>query len=110
MGAAQAAPAVPEITKPSWAQTPTAEQLAFFYPSAGIHAGRPTGRGTMACDVDAKGRLENCSIYQEDPPGLGFGEAALKVAKYFQMAPKDSAGRSVAGGRVIIPIVFRAPR
>jgi len=108
VAAAQAAPADPPITKPSWAQTPTADQLAYLYPRAAVHAGRPVGQGVMACDVGAKGQLENCSVQQEDPPGLGFGEAALKAAKYFRMEPKDSAGRPVAGGRVTVPIVFRS--
>jgi hypothetical protein len=108
--AAPADPAAPAITKPSWMQTPTADQLAFLYPKAASRGGRPVGMGTMACDVDVKGQLENCSVYQEDPPGLGFGEAAVKAARYFRMARKDSAGRSVAGGRVIVPIVFHPPR
>ncbi|MGR4866623.1 TonB family protein [Caulobacter sp. LARHSG274] len=110
LGAAQSASVDPPITKPSWARTPTADQVSYFYPQAAIRAHVQVGMGTIACDVDAKARMENCSISREDPPELGFGEAALKVAKYFKMEPKDSAGRPVAGGKVIIPIVFRPSR
>ena len=95
------------ITKPVWIKTPTAHQVEYAYPSAATHAGSPIGDGTIACDVDADGKLESCFIYKEDPAGLGFGEAALKLAKYFRMEPLDAAGQSVAGGTITIPIDFR---
>jgi protein TonB len=95
------------IAKPIWIKRPTASQVGYAYPSAARHAGSPDGRGTIACDVNADGGLEGCFVYKEDPAGLGFGEAALKLARYFKMQPLNSAGRSVAGGTVTLPIVFR---
>ena len=94
------------IERPTWIRTPTARQIEFAYPAAAKHAGAPVGVGTIACEIAKDGKLENCQVYKESPADLGFGEAALKLAKYFQMAPLSPTGKPVAGGTITVPIVF----
>lgn len=40
-----------------------------------------TGRATVSCQVQSDGRLQQCLVEGETPPGYRFGEAALKVAE-----------------------------
>jgi protein TonB len=57
--------------------------------------------------VRADGKLESCNVTSEDPSGLGFGAAALKMASLFQMKPETRDGEPVAGASVTVPIVFK---
>jgi hypothetical protein len=97
-----------EITRPRWYALPSAKDVAKVYPAAA--AGRyPGGRAVIGCTVTVGGALENCRLVSEDPPGVGFGEAALAMSPLFRLYPKGSDGKSLAGGTVRVPIVFGAP-
>lgn len=101
-------PGASVITKPDWAALPSPDDMSNYYPehAARNHIG---GRATIECLVDAQGRLADCSVISESPPGEDFGAAALRMAPLFQMKPKTRDGQPVSGGRVRIPIVFTAP-
>jgi TonB family protein len=101
-----AAPAV--ITMPDWQRLPTADDLTQYYPKAAADAGLG-GRAVIACNVTAEGALDGCQVAQEDPPGSGFGGAALSLASLFRMRPMTRDGTPVAGGKVRIPIRFQPP-
>jgi len=103
---APARPAV--ITDPDWVQLPSADDLARFYPDRASRM-NVNGDVAMACEVTASGAVSGCTIVTENPPDYGFGDAALKLATLFKMAPRTRNGVPVAGGRVIIPIGFRVP-
>jgi protein TonB len=66
---------------------------------------RLTGRGVVDCAIAADGKPEDCRVVQEEPAGLGFGESALKLARYFRFRPR-CPGESA---RVTIPITFNLP-
>lgn len=76
-----------------------------YYPPAARRAGK-TGHVILACSVTGGGRLTECVVAEESPPGWGFGEAALRMAPLFKMRPITKSGRSVAGAHIRIPINF----
>ena len=94
-----------QVGKPHWEEIPTGDQIVRYYPPR-AQAARISGKAFITCKVTAEGRLEGCQTVYETPEGMGFGEAALSLAQYFKMAKKTSAGDSVAGGTVRIPIFF----
>ena len=64
------------------------------------------GHAVIKCRVTAQGTMESCVVVSEDPPGLGFGKAALRMACLFKMKPKIVDGRPADGGEATIPIQF----
>ena len=54
----------------------------------------------MSCSVTVQGTLTACSVVSEDPDGLGFGDALIRMSKTFKMRPKQTDGRPVEGGKV----------
>ena len=57
--------------------------------------------------VAANGRLHDCEVTGETPANFGFGDAALKLARYMRIAPKTIDGQPVDGGVLVEPIKFR---
>jgi len=92
------------ITNPDWLRRPSAEALARFWPadSRGM-----SGRAVITCAVTARGTLDNCRLVFENPPGHGFGGAALLTAPMFVMRPMTRNGVAVGGAQVTIPINFQ---
>ena len=56
--------------------------------------------------VAASVKVGGCVVTFEDPSGYGFGEAARKLAAYFQMKPQTRDGQPVDVASVSIPIRF----
>ena len=46
------------------------------------------GHVTLSCQVDIHGLAETCRVAAEDPPGRGFGSAALALRPTFKLTPK----------------------
>ena len=65
-----------------------------------------SGRAVISCLVTARGSLDDCAVASEDPPGRGFGGAALLMAPTFMMRPLTKDGVPVGGARITIPIRF----
>jgi len=68
------------------------------------------GRVVLVCKVTRAGATEACRVESEDPPGRGFGEAALSMSDEFKLRPRTHNGQSVDGGEVRIPMRFKLPR
>lgn len=85
--------------------------LAAALAAAGLAgaAAQTKGHASINCRVGADGRLSDCRVVSETPPGRGFGQAALRMAGRIRINPRTRSGRPTAGARVTIPIPFRGP-
>jgi TonB family protein len=108
LGVSADQPLRPAYPSPIWTRKPSGADLARAYPFVALQRNL-SGAAAMECGVVADGTLADCKVLSESPAGAGFGDAVLRMAKYFQMKPATADGAPVAGGRVRIPIRFNVP-
>jgi TonB family protein len=96
------------IQRPDWAQIPTGDELARYYPDRAMREG-VSGKAILTCAVTAEGLLTACSAVEDKPGGYDFDKAALALSASFRMKSATRDGKPVAGGEIIIPIVFQVP-
>jgi len=94
-------------TAPDWIKRPRPEDFVAVFPMEAFRRGIG-GRAKVSCTVTPQGTLRDCKVLEEDPPGLGFGAAALALMPQFMMKPATEGGRAVAS-TVNIPITFASP-
>ncbi len=97
-------------TAPDWVRTASPANCpdgrsARYYPPRAQALGRK-GSAVIKCVVTDTGSVDHCVVVSEDPPGYGFGEAALQMSCLFKMKPKTPDGRAVSGAEVTIPLKF----
>jgi TonB family protein len=97
----------PMIIEPDWAAA--VAPINPVYPKAAFRAG-VSGRATLSCEVSVEGRLQDCKVIDETPPGYDFGDAALKLSRYFRMTPQLRDGVPVGGAKVTFPVAFALPK
>lgn len=109
---APAAAALPGASTPAqparavWAKRPSGAQLAAVYPATAQRR-NVSGTVSMSCVIQPDLSL-SCTVARENPPGFGFGAAALRVAQSYRAAPNLADGRPAPGARITVPITFRA--
>jgi TonB family protein len=100
---------LPAPSHPVWIETLDPAAVAAVFPIAAKQAGLKAGTGKVSCAVGLGGALQDCSIVGEDPPGLGFGDAALSIASRMKMNPWSQDGGPVDGIRIKLPIQLVLP-
>lgn len=95
----------PVITSPSWIRKPGPKEFARFYPDRALRMEK-AGSAVLACRVTNAGAVTACQVDSEAPASYGFGDAALKLAPYFQLSPPTRDGRPIEGAGIQIPIRF----
>jgi len=98
--------AVSMLNNPVWASTVSYDDMAAAYPAK---AGGGEGYAVTHCEVSHAGALSNCQVTKADPDNRGFGEAALRLAKRFRVAPEWATAPHNADLWVDIPFRFPAP-
>jgi protein TonB len=96
------------ITRPTWEKVPDGAAFANAYPDRAQRLGK-AGRVRLECQVAAAGTLSACKVASETPSDYGFGEASLKISRFFRMKPQLEDGQTVAGALVSIDILWRLP-
>lgn len=83
---------------PRWARTPMPD-----YPREGF--GVPGGRArvTISCIVQSNHTLGDCAILREDPPGYGFGLAAVRAARRARVTDEARPGARVTYTTRFVP-------
>ncbi len=84
------------IVNPEYARAPTEADYLAAYPPAALKA-RISGAAWIHCNVAIDGKVTDCTIISEDPPGLGFGSAAISLVTRIGSTPKTRDGEPVAG-------------
>lgn len=102
----QPAPPTPFITNPTFLQRPSGRDFARYFPERALQRGE-SGRVVLDCVVAADGRV-GCNVLEESPAGWGFGDASLRAAQHFRVAPATTDGRPTSGGRLRVPMTWRA--
>ncbi len=102
--AADAPPDGHKHTEPAWIKRPTGDDLMGAYPRDALEQGIG-GTGLVECEVALDGLLRKCVVVSENPPGSGFGAAALLVMPQIRMKPGTVDGKPVVA-KVRIPINF----
>jgi hypothetical protein len=93
------------VNAPTWlAGVDPAAQLRLYPPEAATR-GVASGRGVARCAVAADGSVTGCSPEPADPDGLGFSEAAVKLASTMRMNLWSADGAPVEGG--VVHVAFR---
>ena len=94
------------VTSPTWLRGLDPGRSAKIFPPEAVAQGVTTGRGLVRCVVAANGALTDCTALPGEPEGLGFSEAAVKVASTLRMNPWTADGAPVDGAVIRLPIRF----
>jgi TonB family protein len=77
-----------------------------YYPKAALHAGIE-GAARLDCVLDARGIIRSCDVRDEDPPGWGFGQAAIAMMIGVQV--EDASPASPRWPNAVAPVRFKLP-
>jgi TonB family protein len=92
------------VAAPIWLAGVDPATAPRLFPPEAVAGGVTTGRGVARCTVGADGVLADCAPEKGDPDGLGFSEAAAKLATGMKMNLWSADDAPVEGGVVHIPV------
>jgi TonB family protein len=103
--AAPPQPREPVVVRHRVLRSPTGEDVSALYPDAAALADLG-GRAVVECTVALSTRLEACRVLEEEPKGYGFGDAAVRTAMLYRIAPPTIDGEPVPGTKFRVPVRF----
>ncbi len=86
-------------------QRPSGRDFERYFPRRALERGI-SGRVVLDCRVAENGGIA-CAVDSEDPAGWGFGDASLRAAQEFRVAPATAEGHPTSGGRLRVPMTWR---
>lgn len=92
------------VEAPTWITRIDLNRPPKVFPPEAAASGLTTGRGVARCVVGSDGSMTQCAPEAAEPAGLGFAEAAAKLASTLKMNLWSADGAPVEGGVVHIPI------
>jgi TonB family protein len=92
------------VMAPAWLTGVDARTTPKIFPPEAVASGLTTGRGIARCAVGADGVLASCAPESAEPAGLGFAEAAARLATGMKMNLWTFDAAPVEGGVVHVPI------
>jgi TonB family protein len=95
-----------EIPKPNWRRAFDHATVVSVFPAKALALHVTSGTAVLDCGVNQLGRLTGCAAVSESPPGLGFGDAAIKASHAMAMTAWTEKGEAVEGARVSVPITL----
>ena len=78
------------VRPPTWTRLPRPE-----FPAVGARANTEEAAVVLECQALASGRAADCRVLSENPPGQGFGKAALAAMEDARLSPREVDGRPV---------------
>jgi hypothetical protein len=92
------------VDAPLWLAGFNPQTALKLFPPEAAASGLTTGRGVVRCAVTRNGGMRACTPEAADPEGLGFSEAAVKLASTLRMNLWSQDGAPVEGGQVRVAI------
>ena len=92
------------IEAPYWVAGFDPDQALKLYPPEAAAKGVATGHGIAKCIVGSDGTLTDCAPMEAEPDGLGFSEAAARLAETMRMNPWTPDGSPVDGAVVRVGV------
>ncbi|HZZ89724.1 MAG TPA: hypothetical protein VFE13_15460, partial [Caulobacteraceae bacterium] len=80
------------------------DQAVKVFPKEAADKGLSSGYGVAECLVRQDGSLASCAPLPGDPDGLGFSEAAARLATTMRMNPWLPGGEPVDGATVRVGV------
>lgn len=92
------------ILQPNWMALPEPEDVKAVFPEKARTAKVATGAAMLRCTADHAGYLTNCTVEQETPVALGFGEAAISLSEKLRVNPWTASGSPTDGALITLPL------
>lgn len=92
------------VMAPVWITGIDPKATPKLFPPEAVANGLTTGRGVARCVVGADGSLTQCAPESAEPEGVGFAEAAAKLATGMRMNLWSADGAPVEGGVIHVPV------
>lgn len=99
------AAAAGRLTRARVGDLPDWETGGSDYPGRAAQEGIESGRAQVMCIARVNGRLEECSVLNEEPPGFDFGWAARRSVSRKRVTPSMVDGRPV-DDVIVTPVHF----